>query len=112
MMHYLMKSLKGQAFLSGIWCYCTAVPDCTTHRRPIEIFFTDHIGRPGADLSARQYPVPDQANDRHAADAETARGFTQDELVSLFPFALAIDCNLVCAAEVADSQLSPAMSSG
>jgi len=36
----------------------------------------------------------------------------QYQLTSLCPFALAMDCDLVCAAEVADAQLVPAVASG
>ncbi len=34
----------------------------------------------------------------------------QDQLLSLCPFAVAVDCNLMHAAEVADAQLGPALS--
>ena len=45
-------------------------------------------------------------------DTKTARGFMQDQLLSLCPFAVAVDGNLMHAAEVADAQLGPALSFG
>ena len=82
------------------------------HGRPIEIFLTNHIGRTGTNLSGRQQPIPDQPNNRHFVDAKTACGFMQDQLMPLGPFALTIDCDLMCTTEVTDAQMGPAMAFG
>ena len=72
----------------------------------------DDVGRAATSLSRRQQSVPDQANNGHLMDAKTARGFMQDQLMSLRPFAVAVDRNLMHAAEIADAQLGPALSFG